>query len=52
MVGGWVWMTGLFCLTAGSPQSNYDQQALSAKVDGIGLNEFATLNGTVTELGT
>jgi len=35
-----------------SPQSNYDQQALSANVDNIGLNEFATLDGIVTELDT
>jgi len=35
----------------GSPQSNYDQQALSVEYEGAsGIPEFATLNGTVTEL--
>jgi len=35
-----------------TPQSNYDQQALSYEYEkeGAGIPEFATLNGTVTEL--
>jgi len=35
-----------------SPQSNYDQQAQSVEYEGVGIPEFATLNGTVTELDT
>jgi len=36
----------------GTPQSNYDLQALSVEYEGAGLPEFGTLNGTVTELDT
>ena len=38
-------------LVGGTPQSNYDLQALSVEYEGAGLPEFGTLNGTVTELG-
>jgi len=39
-------------LVGGTPQSNYDLQALSVEYEGAGLPEFGTLNGTVTELDT
>ena len=32
-------------------ESNYDKQAQSVTYEGVGIPEFATLNGTVTELG-
>eukprot|EP00092_Neocalanus_flemingeri_P005446 GFUD01005869.1.p1 GENE.GFUD01005869.1~~GFUD01005869.1.p1 ORF type:complete len:775 (+),score=162.24 GFUD01005869.1:56-2380(+) len=47
----WAWLLAfLFGCTCGSPQSNYDLQALSVEYEGAGLPEFGTLNGTVTEL--
>ena len=46
----WVWVLLGLWSQAGA-QSNYQQQAISKQYDGLGLNEFATLNGTVTELG-
>ena len=51
-IPSWAWFALLGgCLVAGSPQSNYDLQALSVEYEGAGLPEFGTLNGTVTELG-
>lgn len=47
---GWVWLVGVFSLVGGTPQSNYDQQELSVEYNGAGIPEYATLNGTVTEL--
>lgn len=49
---GWACLVGLVSLVVGVPQSNYDQQALSTNIQDVGLNQFATLNGTVTELDT
>jgi len=47
----WAWvLLGLWSLSRAGAQSNYQQQAISKQYDGLGLNEFATLNGTVTEL--
>jgi len=50
-VPSWAWFA-LLGVCAGSPQSNYDLQALSVEYEGAGLPEFGTLNGTVTELDT
>ena len=48
----WVWLAvGVACPALASPQSNYDQQELSLEYTGSGQPEFATLNGTVVELG-
>jgi len=52
-VPGKAWLPILAAgLVAGTPQSNYDLQALSVEYEGAGLPEFGTLNGTVTELDT
>ena len=46
------WVALVLVVVEGVPQSNYDQQALSVQSEeGAGIPEFATLNGTVTELG-
>jgi len=50
-IPSWAWFA-LLGVCAGSPQSNYDLQALSVEYEGAGLPEFGTLNGTVTELDT
>jgi len=45
------WVALVLVVVEGVPQSNYDQQALSVQSEeGAGIPEFATLNGTVTEL--
>jgi len=52
-VPGKAWLPILVAgLVSGTPQSNYDLQALSVEYEGAGLPEFGTLNGTVTELDT
>jgi len=50
-IPSWAWFA-LLGVCGGSPQSNYDLQALSVEYEGAGLPEFGTLNGTVTELDT
>ena len=47
----WVWLVGVILAVSATPQSNYDQQAVSINSLGSGIPELATLNGTVTELG-
>ncbi|XP_023328455.1 uncharacterized protein LOC111701405 [Eurytemora carolleeae] len=48
----WVWLVGVILAVSATPQSNYDQQAVSINSLGSGIPELATLNGTVTELDT
>merc|ERR1712110_500434 len=49
----WAALLPILALAAASPQSNYDLQALSTEYQGgpQTFPEFATLNGTVIELG-
>merc|ERR1712203_911311 len=51
--GAWAVLLPLLALASASPQSNYDLQALSTEYQGgpQTFPEFATLNGTVIELG-
>merc|ERR1712130_1047416 len=51
--GAWWVLLPLLALASASPQSNYDLQALSTEYQGgpQTFPEFATLNGTVIELG-
>jgi hypothetical protein len=49
----WVWLVGCISAVSATPQSNYDQQAVSVEYSGepgAGLPELATLDGIVTEL--
>merc|ERR1711899_409446 len=51
--GAWALLLPLVAIVSASPQSNYDLQALSTEYRGgpQTFPEFATLNGTVIELG-
>jgi len=51
--GAWALLLPLAAIVSASPQSNYDLQALSTEYQGgpQTFPEFATLNGTVIELG-
>merc|ERR1711962_40448 len=51
--GAWALILPLAAIVSASPQSNYDLQALSKEYQGgpQTFPEFATLNGTVIELG-
>merc|ERR1712203_289588 len=51
--GAWALLLPLAAIVSASPQSNYDLQALSTEYKGgpETFPEFATLNGTVIELG-
>ena len=49
-MGAWL-LAFLVWYTGASPQSTYNIQETSAEYEEGGLQEFGTLNGTVTELG-